>query len=193
MEQKIEIGQLQLVAQNVRLPRSLTLDEVRIEAPSVIALAPQGDQKAKVSAGEQKLKVILSEPNLNALLTANLPADAPVKNLKAEVMSGKIKVSGHYKIAPFTVDAVPKIENGVRVRLDLSSGKSGMFGLPSAITEYIEGEVNQKMKIDLSLLPFPTTLDAITCEPGRMVITGRTKLAYPLPPVLTGGTAFTPK
>ncbi|MBC7527953.1 MAG: LmeA family phospholipid-binding protein [Chthonomonadaceae bacterium] len=193
MEHKLEIGLLQIIAQNVRLPRSLIVDEVRVDAPSVIAIPPHNGEKLKASAGEQKLRVLITEPNINAVLAVNIPESVPVRNLKVEVMSGKMKVSGHYKIAPFTVDAVPVIENGVRVKIDLSGGKSGMFGMPSAMIGFIESEVNQKMKIDLSLLPFPVQLDAITCEPGRVIITGRAKLSYPLPPALTGSSAFLPK
>ena len=129
-----------------------------------------------------KFRAAISEPNLNLLLEKNLPPDAPVRNLRVALYSGKARISGSaIKILsiPFSIDAAPVISNGVRVGFDLKTGSVVGIGLPSAVIEAIEQAVNRAVAVDLTKLPIPVFLDEARCEPGRLTLIGRARIVWP--------------
>jgi hypothetical protein len=85
---------------------------------------------------------------------------------------------------PFSLEAIPLIVNGTRVKLDCQAAKLG-FALPAAVVELLEQHINNnpKLPLDMSRLPLPLRLDEIRCEPGRLHVTGRAKLQWPQPVV----------
>ncbi len=181
---RVAIGAITLTMQNVTLRDDVILEEIRIEGGPIDAQAPAGaGGQPRVQTGEMKFRAAISEPNLNRLLTANLPPDAPVRNLKVALYSGKARISGNAAKAlnlPFSMDAVPVIANGIRVSFDLRTGSVGGVGLPAPVVEAIEQAVNRAVALDLTQLPFPVFLDEARCEPGRLTLIGRARIAWPL-------------
>src|SRR6185312_7115100 len=111
--------------------------------------------------GETSFRAMISEPNLNRILTANTPPDVPVKNLRATLLAGKIRFSGQIVkliTIPLALEAVPRIENGVRVFLDWQDVKLGI-ALPSMIVEVLEKQLNKTL--DISSAPIPIWLEEI--------------------------------
>ena len=117
------------------------------------------------------------------MLANNIPEDTPVRNLKITFFSGKAHISGNYikmMSLPFTVDAVPRIQNGTRVLLDFQTvSAGGLFTLPHAVVETLQAMINEKLDFDLAQAPVPVWLDTLVCEPGRLTATGRVKVVWP--------------
>ena len=181
---RFAIGAMTLTMQNVTLREDVILEEVRIEGADIDAQAPtEPGGQPRLRTGEMKFRAAISEPNLNRLLAANLPPDAPYRNLKVALYSGKARISGSaVKVLsiPFSIDAAPVIANGVRVGFDLKTGSLAGIGLPSAIVEALEQTVNRAIALDLTKLPVPVFLDEAKCEPGRLTLVGRARIAWPL-------------
>ncbi len=131
---------------------------------------------------ETGFTAIVSEPNLNRLLAANVPADAPARHLRLLLLSGKARITGQFVKSvlslPFTVEAVPVVDNGTRLHLDFQSAKMGVT-LPGPVLDVIEQILNRSLSLDLSRLPFPVRLDEIKCEPGRLTVKGKARIAWP--------------
>jgi hypothetical protein len=181
-ELHIQAGTLQIQAQNVALREDALLEEVRIEG-GAIRFDLDAAGVWRLETGELRVRAALSEANLNRLLTANLPADMPLKNLHIDLFSSKARLTGTYvKLIgiPISADVAIKIRNGVDVYFDLTGARAGV-GLPAAAVEVIAGQVNRelsgKIGAQLRQLPFPVFLDEIRCEPGRLTLLGRTRLA----------------
>ncbi len=189
----ISIGKAQVQLRNVQVRADLLIDEIDLEGGEIRALAPQSPgEDLTVQAEETHFRIAITEPNINIVLAANEKEDAVVRNLHVALLSGKARVTGHLVKSvlhlPFTVEVVPVIVNGVRVRLDFQSAKSGI-SLPAPIVDVLEQVINnnQAIPLDLSRLPVPVHLDEIRCEPGRLLVNGRARLSWPLE--FTGQTA----
>lgn len=181
--QTIKIGGAQIHFQNVQLREDVLVDEVHLEGGDIQMEAPGANSTGAVRIGETRFRAVISEPNVNRLLANNIPADAPVRGLKIAFMSGKAHISGNYikmMSLPFTVDAVPKIQNGTRVLLDFQAvSAGGLFSLPPTVVETLEKMINEKLDFDLAQAPIPVWLDTLACEPGRLLATGRIKIVWP--------------
>ena len=181
---RVAIGAMTLTMQNIALRDDLILEDARIEGADIIIETPaEAGGQVRVQTGEMKFRAAISEPNLNRLLAANVPQDAPVRNLKVTLYSGKARINGSaVKVLslPFSLDAALQIANGIRVSFDLTTGSLVGVGLPSAIVEAIEQVVNRAVALDLTKLPFPVFLEEAKCEPGRLTLVGRARIAWPL-------------
>lgn len=181
--ESIKIGGAQMHFQNVQLRADVLIDEVHLEGGDILLEPPSAGGAGGVRTGETRFRAIISEPNVNRLLVNNIPEDAPVRNLKIAFLSGKAHISGNYikmMSLPFTVDAVPRIQNGTRVLLDFQSvSAGGMFSMPPAVVESLQKLINEKLDFDLAQSPVPVWLDTLTCEPGRLTATGRVKIVWP--------------
>jgi hypothetical protein len=207
--QPVKIGGAQMHFQNVQLREDVLVDEVHLEGGEILLEPPTAISAGGVRTGETRFRAVISEPNVNRLLENNIPADAPVRNLKIAFLSGKAHISGNYikmMSLPFTVDAVPRIQNGTRVVLDFQTvSAGGMFSLPQSVVESLEKLINEKLDFDLAQSPVPVWLDTLVCEPGRLTATGRVKIVWPPSatplapftaretPALAGSGAATPK
>ena len=193
---RLQIGTAVLNAANVQLRDDVILDEVRIESAEISLEQPAGSgEPAQIKTGEVKFRATMSELNLNRMLTANLPPEAPVRNLKVALFSGKARISGTLvKVIgiPFTIDATIKIVNGVRVIFDLTTGTLVGLGLPSAVVELIEQSVNRAVSQDLTKLPVPVYLEEVRCEPGRVTVIGKARIIWPPPPAVQNILPFSP-
>jgi hypothetical protein len=181
--QAMKIGGAQIHFQNVQLREDVLVDEVHLEGADVLLELPSAKGSGGIRTGETRFRAIISEPNVNRLLENNIPDDAPVRNLKIAFLSGKAHISGSYiKMIslPFTVDAVPRIQNGTRVLLDFQTvSAGGVFALPQSVVETLEKMINEKLDFDLAQAPVPVWLDTLVCEPGRLTATGRVKIVWP--------------
>jgi len=181
--QSVKIGGAQFHFQNVQLREDVLIDEVHLEGGEVLLEAPSVNSAGGVRTGETRFRAVISEPNVNKLLASNTPEDVPVRNLKVAFLSGKAHISGNYvkmMSLPFTVDAVPRIQNGTRVLLDFTSvSAGGMFSLPPTVVESLQRLINEKLDFDLAQAPIPIWLDTLVCEPGRLTATGRVKVVWP--------------
>jgi hypothetical protein len=182
---QLSIGGAQVHLQNVKLREDVTIDEIHIEGGVIqIEAGREYAEPAAIEAGESQFRIMMSEPNINRVLASAEGDDALVRNLRIALLSGKARVTGQIVKSvihlPFTVEAVPVIENGVRVRLDFQGARLGI-SLPGPVVDVIEQIINNNNKIplDLSRLPFPVLLDEIRCEPGRLSVSGRARLSWP--------------
>jgi hypothetical protein len=182
---QIEVGGVQIRLQNVRLRADVTLDEVSLESGDIqITESEEAGGAVAARAAETKFHIMISEPHINEFLAVNLPADGALRNVRLALLSGKVRLTGQVIKSilhlPVTLEAIPLIENGVRVKLDCQAAKIGI-ALPAAVVELVEVYINDnpKLPLNLSRLPVPVRLDEIRCEPGRLHVTGRARLQWP--------------
>ena len=192
MESDIRVGGAQIRLQQIRLREDITLDEVQLDTKEVrfetFAAGATIQNGASVGAGylitvaETDFSAMMAEPNLNRMLTTNLPADVPIRNIQLALLSGKVRITGQFVKSvlslPFTVEAVPMLDNGVRIWFDFQSAKLG-FKIPGAVLDVLEQFVGPSLSLDLSKLPFPVRLDEIRCEPGRLKVKGKARISWP--------------
>lgn len=203
----IRVGGAHLHFQQVQLRDDVLIDEIHLDiknasyeerkgdsgqngettytqsaAQNAVRKAAQDVIKNVVQIEETGFTAIVSEPNLNRLLAANVPADAPARHLRLLLLSGKARITGQFVKSvlslPFTVEAVPVVDNGMRLSLDFQSAKMGVT-LPGPVLDVIEQILNRSLSLDLSRLPFPVRLDEIKCEPGRLTVKGKARIAWP--------------
>ncbi len=179
----LQIGAAQTHLQNVQLREDVILDEAHLEGEAFRLDPPAGDEPGRVTAGETRFRAMMSEANLNRMLAANLPPEAEIRNLRIATLSGKVRFTGQRVMlglgVPFTVDAVPTIENGVRAFPDLQAMKAGIMNVPTAVVEFLEQRLRKTMTLDLTKSPIPIWLDEIRCEPGRITVLGKARLSWP--------------
>lgn len=182
----LQIGTAQIDLQNVQLRENVVVDEVHLEGGDIRLEPPAAeDTPPRVTAGETRFRAVLSEMNLNRALASLLPPEAPIRNLRAALLSGRVRLTGQYvKVfsIPVTIEGVPRIENGVRVYLDWEAAKVG-FTLPAPIREVVEQSLNRTLV--LSKAPIPVWLDELRCEPGRLTALGKAHIFWPPVPVTT--------
>lgn len=178
---QVRIGTAKIHAVNVVVREDVVLDEVDLEGSEVVIEPPASERPAAFHAGETRFRAVVSEPNLNRFLAANPLQDAPVRHLNIALMTGKARITGQVvKVfaMPFTVEGVPKVENGIRVYLDCRSAKLSFADLPGSVVDLIEQSINKHIPL-LSGLSIPVYVDDIRCEPGRLIVTGKVRIAFP--------------
>ncbi len=184
----IAVGGARLDLTDVQFQDDLVIDEVHLEGGDIRIQLSAGAPDAGVTAGETRVRAVMSEANLNRFVTASLPDKAPVRGLHIALLSGKARVSGKALISilpfPFSIEAIPRVENGVRVLLDCRSATLGI-DLPRAVVEILEQKVNDALSLDVSRLDIPIWIDEVRCEPGRLTAVGRARFSWP--PAAAGG------
>jgi hypothetical protein len=179
----LQLGPTQIRAKNVRLRADILLDEVNLESENAEYAAPATPgEEARIHVEELKAQIVLSEPNLNAIVAANLPPSAPVRNLRIALFTGKMKITGQIVkliTIPFTLEATLLIASGVRIVPDFLNVNASVIPLPASAVEIIEKFLRPTLTIDLAKLPIPVWLDAVRCEPGRLIAEGRARLHWP--------------
>ncbi len=182
--QTVRIGGAQIDLRDVHLRDDITLDEVHLEAGNVELEPGVAGKPGRIAAGETAFRALVTEENLNRLLAGSVPKDAPVGGLKIALLSGKARITGNFVkfgiSVPFTLDALPRIENGVRVSLDCKDVNLVGVSLPAAVVEIVQQQLNASLSLDLTRLPVPVWLDEARCEPGRLTIVGKARLTWPL-------------
>ena len=183
----IEIGGARIDLQNVRLREDVLLDELHLEGGDIRIEPPAEDGQVRVTSGETRVRAMMSEANLNRLVAANLPADAPVRGLHIALLSGRARISGKALISivpfPFSIEAKPRIENGVRVTLDCRTATLGV-DLPRAVVDILEQRINDALGLDVGDLDIPLWIDEVRCEPGRLTAIGRARIELPPRPAI---------
>jgi hypothetical protein len=181
--QTIEIGSAQIHLQNVLLREDILLDEVHLDGGDVQITPPAGGEPARFRSEETRFRAVMSEPNLNRLLAANLPPDLPLRNLRAVLLSGRVRLTAQAKLLglPLALEVVPRIENGVRVVPDWQGANLSGLSVPKALVEVLEQYLNKNL--DLTKTPFPVWLEEVRCEPGRLTVIGQARITLPPPPV----------
>jgi hypothetical protein len=181
----LSIGTVQLHLKNVRLSDDITIDEIHLDGGDIeVSPATASGNAATVKARETHFQALISEANINALLAAHLPTDGLARHVRLALLSGKARITGRLATAvvhlPFTVEVVPLVENGVRIKLDLQSARSG-FAAPAPLLSVLEQLLNNNpsLPFDLTRLPVPVKVDEIRCEPGRLTVSGRARLSWP--------------
>jgi hypothetical protein len=181
------IGGARIDLQNVLLREDILLDELHLEGGDVRIEPPHGDLEARITSGETRVRAVMSEASLNRLVTSSLSADTPIRDLQVAVLSGKARISGKAMVkvvpVPFSLEAVPVIENGVRIVLDCRNASFGI-GLPRAVVDVVEQRLNEMLSLDVNDLPIPLWIDELRCEPGRLTAIGRARITWPQLPML---------
>src|SRR5579871_4741214 len=91
---QIEIGTVQLRLQSVRLRADVLLDDVSLESSDLHITGEEAGVAAR--AGETKFHIMMTEPHINEFLATNLPADAPLRNMRLALLTGKVRISGQF-------------------------------------------------------------------------------------------------
>ncbi len=178
----LHIDSAQIVFKNVQFGDKMVLDEVQLNGANIqLNLGLDTVPPVSVSSGETQFRALITEANLNALLAKNMPDDIPVKNLHLSLLSGKVKLSAQlnkmFKL-PISVEGVLQVENGVKVFFEWQQVSAGGIPLPSQLVELLQQQINKSM--DLGKSPVPVWLDWIRCEPGRLTISGKARLNFPI-------------
>jgi hypothetical protein len=179
----LELGPTQIISRNVRLRADLVLDEVRLntdQARYESRLLP--DEEPHLTIDELNAQITISEPNLNRFIAANQGKDATVRNVNVSLLSGKARITGQLVkliTLPFTLEALPRIENGIRVVPEFLRLNASILSLPASAVDIIEARLVPHLTLDLSNLPVPVYLDEVRCEPGRLVIMGKARIHLP--------------
>jgi len=180
--QQIEIGGAHIHLLNVKLGEDLILDEVHLEGGEIrVEMPAAAGEPPQIFAEGTVFRVMVTEVNINRFLAANPPPDERLRGLRVAVLSGKLRLTGQFvKVIsiPFTIEGVPRIENGTRIFLDWQGVTLGV-GLPKAIVDILEEQLNRSL--DLTQLPIAVWVDELRCEPGRLTAAGRARVL--LPPV----------
>lgn len=179
----LELGPTEIVSQQVHLPQGLVLEQVRIHTEAVRYLQETPDSPFRVAIDELHVRAVLSEPRLNALVSMKLRSEV-LRGVHVAILSGKLRVTGQlvkWITVPFTLEATPHIENGIRILPEFLGLSAAAFALPSSAVELLEQHLRPLLTIDLTRLPVPVYLDRLLCEPGRLVLQGRARLHWPPP------------
>lgn len=181
-QQAMLVGSARIDLQNVQLREGIVLDELHLEGGNLRVELPSGECETRVTGDETKIRAIMSETNLNRLVDSSLPQDAPVRSVHIGLLSGRARISGKVLVSivpfPFSIEAIPRIENGVRVILDCRTATLGV-DLPRAVVDILEQRLNEALSLDVSALEIPIWVDEIRCEPGRLTATGRARIDWP--------------
>lgn len=178
----LECGPTQIISRNVRLRADLVLDEVRLNTDSAHYESRLLPGEAHVTIDELNAQITVSEPNLNQFIAANLAKDAIVRNVHVSLLTGKVRITGQFvKLIsiPFTLEALPRIENGNRVVPEFLGMNASVFSLPATAVDIIEARLVPSLTLDLSQLPLPVYLNEVRCEPGRLIIVGKARIHLP--------------
>ena len=178
---------------DLQLAPGITIDEAILETSALqLFFNSAGTQQAGFKTEPVRFRAYISEVNLNTLLAEHTPADVPVKNLKASLLSGRVLLRGQFLKSvvafPFAMEAAPQITDGKLVRMRCSGSNVGGMALPSAAVQLIEAAINEKLVINLADAPIPVTLTELILEPGRIRATGTVILEWTtLQKLLTSG------
>lgn len=186
----IKIRAAQLNAQDVQIGDALTLQEVRLTADSLIVNpAP----RASIRVQEATVTLVATEKSLNSLLHTNPPDGT--RDLSLATLTGRVRIEGKFlwnRIpVPFTLTAVPEIEGGARLRLNVHEIRAfGPLPIPSVITQGIANRINDTLAkwFDITKLPIQVRLTGLTVEPGRILLSATA--AIDVTPVLTRSEAI---
>jgi hypothetical protein len=186
MPDPIVASAVTLTLGQIQIKPNVAIEEVTLSSDSItIEPSSEKGQPPRIQAGETRFSGVLTEPNLNALVASVLANSPTMRDVQVALMSGKAKITGQYvKLlpVPFNVEAVPIIENGIRLVLDVVGSSTGIISHPNWLVNFLETNVVSKVAVDLGKLPFPVWLDEARCEPGRLVLQGKARLEYPFVP-----------
>lgn len=178
MEITIRAGQAS--AQELQIGELLTLQEIKLTGGDVrVTVSPGGPLQA-VHIGEVTATAILTEASLNRLLEQNPPPGT--RDLEIATLSGRIRISGKVVkgiAIPFTMFAVPEIEGGARLRLNVQQVNAlGALSLGNTLAQTIGNAINETLarKFDTTRLPIPLRLTGLTVEPGRIILSASASL-----------------
>lgn len=187
MDIEISIAAAEIRLHSLKIGNDLLIDEIQFDGKEGLfrqqdGVSSQAGGAYQIRVGETNFNARISETNLNHLVRARLPADAPARNIQIALLSGKIRITGQLVKSvlslPFTLEAVPRIDNGVRVYLDFQTAKLGIK-LPNALVELVERVLVPSLTWDLSQTEVPVQLEEIRCEPGRLTARGRLRISLP--------------
>lgn len=180
-----------ITVHDLALDEATTIDEVVVRLGAASAMLAAGAQRlapentagsagilpTEIEIAESTLEATISEVNLNRALSARAPEGGPLREIHVMVLSGKLRVTAQVSLAmlhvPITLDALPKVEGGSRIRLEFQAARMGI-SLPQTVVDVLEQLVHERvLRFDLSKLPFPVHIDEVRCEPGRILCTAR--------------------
>lgn len=180
--QQIEIGGAQIHLLNVKLREDIVLDEVHLEGGEIrIELPAAAGEPPRIFAEGTVFRAIMTEVNINRFLATLQPSDGMLRVQHVALLSSKLRVTGQIVKGiglPFTMEARPRIEHGTRISLDWQGAKLGI-GMPKAIVDILEEQLDRYLSLDLTQLPIAVWLDELRCEPGRLTAAGRARILFP--------------
>ncbi len=173
---RIGIREAHLSMTEIDLDGVVSVEEVRLDASSLcIGAGPD-----RFAQGEVNAAIVIAEASVNRLLAGRQMNGA--RDLEIAMLAGKLRISGKKMLGPigvpFSVLAAPEIESGVRVRIDPTRISLVGAPLPNLSLGYLGDWLNQQIAevFDASKLPIPVRLTGLTVEPGRITLTGVTRL-----------------
>lgn len=176
----ITTGNTVLTIRDVVCGNELTIQHVRVETPAARITVPIGSGPC---AAELTVVLTVTERELNRVL-ANQP-DLGVRDAQLALLSGSVRISGRYEIMgpfaiPFTLTAVPQVEGGERIRLDVGDVSVVGAALPGFSAQMIGERLNGRLSEALNVrrLGIPLRLVGVTVETGRLNVTARAEMEW---------------
>jgi hypothetical protein len=177
---RITTGKVALDAREVIYGTEISLQHVHIEAPAVTATLPFGSGPCGASVA---ITLVIAETEINRQLLAQ--GDIGIRDPHVALMTGSMRVTGRFEImgriaGPFTMVAVPQVESGTHVRLDVRDISVIGATLPGFSAQIISERINAKLAelLNVRKLGLPVRLVSVAVETGRMTITAEAQVDW---------------
>jgi len=174
-----------ITLRNFRPGHGFVIDEMVLTGDRIEIVTPADARALSISIEHTRFRGMITEINLNEMLASLSLDGAPVRNLKLAIYSDRVQIKGQLIESvlslPFVLDAKPVITRNVRLSLECSSTQIGGLGMPGPAVELIERMLLEHLSLDVSESVMPIYLDSVKCEPGRLSLTGRANISWPLP------------
>jgi hypothetical protein len=172
LQPKILVRNAQIIGQDVLIGDVVTLQEVRLNLNG-LRMSSGPDRGIRVQ--EATVTMVATEKSLNDLLKVNPPEGT--RDLSLATLTGRVRIEG--KVVwnripvPFTLTAVPEVEGGARLRLNVQQVQVlGPIALPGFVSQSIGNKINDTLaeKFDITKLPIQARLTGLIVEPGRILL-----------------------
>jgi len=177
---RVTTGKVVLDVRDVVCGTEISLQHVHIEAPAVTVTLPFGN--GPCGAGVTATLVI-AETEINRQLLAQ--GDIGIRDPNVALMTGSMRVTGRFEIigriaVPFALVAVPQVESGTHVRLDVRDVSVVGAMLPGFSAQMIGDRINAKLAelLNVRKLGLPVRLVNVVVETGRMTITAEAEVDW---------------
>jgi hypothetical protein len=166
MEKNLSVANVTAVLGGVRLPFGLLLDEFTIEGENLhVGIEPY----ALSMDSPGRFKAVITEAAIKQFLDPRLPT--AIRKSDVEVVEGKILINALAKIIiEVRVSAVCTLESkdGRMINVVLTSVEPG-----GPVRGMLESQLDQINPVfDANDLPIPVTVESVSIEPGRILLTG---------------------
>lgn len=176
----IRTGSVNLNARDVACGDVLNVQHVRVESQSLHLTVPIGTGPWAASL---TVELTIEEGEINRLLKNHV--EGGLRDLRIALMEDSLRITGRYEImgplaAPFTLVAVPRVEAGERVQLDIRDLSLVGAALPGFTAQMIGDRLNARLAefLNVQRLPVPLRLVSVNTSTGRLNVVAEMEIEW---------------